>query len=130
MQPKFEPAKRAAPDELDTDTHEADLPIVYSERRVIDTNGNSLGKVRDVLFEGTDAKPTWLVVKKGPFRAARYVPVRGSYATVTNKLVVPFDQRMIGSAPKASGTHVLTSNERSLLAQHYGLGQQSGLGQH
>lgn len=124
-QPLFEPAEPTEPKpagDLDGFVADSELPIVYSERRVIDTNGNSLGRVRDVLFEGTDAKPTWLVVKKSPFRAARYVPVRGSYATVTDKLVVPFDQRTITSSPKATGTHVLTSNERALLAQHYGLG--------
>ena len=100
---------------------DAEPPIVYSERRVIDEKGNSLGRVSDVIFEGTDSKPTWMVVKPGVFRAARYVPVRGSYATVTDKLVVPFDQRTISSSPKAKGTHVLTSRERSLLTQHYKL---------
>lgn len=100
---------------------DAEPPIVYSERRVIDDKGNALGRVSDVIFEGTDPKPTWMVVKPGLFRAARYVPVRGSYATVTNKLVVPFSQRAISSSPRASGSHVLTSRERALLSQHYKL---------
>ncbi len=119
--PAQEAADRLVRGVNDDGAEESSPPVVYSERRVIDEKGNSLGRVSDVIFEGTDSKPTWMVVKPGVFRAARYVPVRGSYATVTDKLVVPFDQRTISSSPKAKGTHVLTSRERALLTQHYKL---------
>lgn len=99
----------------------AGTPIVYSDRRVIDEHGQQIGRVSDVVFEGSSAKPAWMVLKLGPLRGCRYVPAHGSYATVTDKLVVPFDRRTIAASPKAKGSHVLSAKERSLLIQHYHL---------
>ncbi len=98
-----------------------DAIVIYSDRQVIDEQGQAIGKVEDVLFEGASDSPTWLVVKPGFLRSAHYVPVRGSYTTVTEKVVVPFNRETVRAAPKANADHVLTSEERSLLAQHYAL---------
>lgn len=89
--------------------------------QVLDPNGQPLGKVSDVVFDGPNASPTWLVVKPGLFQAEHFVPVRGSYRTETDRVVVPFDRQHIKAAPKATGDHVVTREKRALLVQHYHL---------
>ncbi len=103
-----------------SDSHSSDV-VIYSDRQVVDEQGQAVGKVQDVLFEGAGDSPTWLVVKPGFLRSAHYVPVRGSYTTVTEKVVVPFNRETIRRAPKANNDHVLTSEARARLAQHYAL---------
>lgn len=88
---------------------------------VLDPNGQSIGRIKDVVYDGSNAWPTWLVVKPGIFQAEHFVPVRGSYRTDTDRVVVPFDKRHVRAAPKAAGDHIVTSEKRALLAQHYHL---------
>lgn len=89
--------------------------------QVIDPKGQPVGKVKDVVYDGSDNAPTWLVVKPGLLQAEHYVPVRGAYRTDTDNVVVPFDRQMVKSAPKAASDHVVTSEQRALLVQHYHL---------
>lgn len=93
----------------------------FTGSEVLDEQGQSIGRVRDVVYEGSTSTPTWMVVKPGRLRAEHYVPVRGSYRTVSDKVVIPFDRHQVKSAPKANGDHVLTNEERAILAQHYHL---------
>lgn len=100
--------------------HEA-ATISFRGHQVIDTKGEHVGKVTDVLYdanENTD-KPSWMVVNPGLFRAEHYVPVKGAYATKDDQIVVPFDKRWIKAAPKAKGDHVLTEPTIRELQVHY-----------
>lgn len=98
-------------------THDAG----FTGSKVLDPKGQPIGKVSDVVFDGTTAVPTWMVVKPGLFQAEHFVPVRGSYRTEADRVVVPFDRQHVKAAPKAAGDHVITSEKRALLAQHYHL---------
>lgn len=93
----------------------------FTGSQVLDPNGQPLGTVSDVVYDGPNASPTWMVVKQGLFRAEHFVPVRGSYRTETDRVVVPFDRQQVKAAPKATGDHVVTSQKRALLVQHYHL---------
>lgn len=93
----------------------------FTGSQVLDPNGQPIGKVSDVVFDGPAADPTWMVVKPGMFQASHFVPIRGSYRTDTDRVVVPFDRQHVKAAPKAAGDHVITSETRALLAQHYHL---------
>jgi hypothetical protein len=104
--------------------------MTYIDHEVIDETGERIGTVTDVLYEdpppsaiGTDATPTptWLVVDPGFLRAAHYVPVAGSYRTETGAVVVPWHKDWISNSVKAKGDHLLTAEERNLLAQHYAM---------
>ena len=88
---------------------------------VKDNTGTTIGRVRDVLFDGAMATPTWLVVKPGIFRAEHYVPTRDAYHTVDDEVVVPYNRDYVTSSPKASRDHVMSKNDRALLAQYFGL---------
>jgi len=89
--------------------------------QVLDPRGQKIGRITDVVFEGSHAWPTWLVVKTGWFRAEHFVPVRGSYRTESSRVVVPFDRRHVRSSPTAGSDHVISARTRALLAQHYHL---------
>lgn len=93
----------------------------FTGSHVLDPKGQPIGKVSDIIFDGPAAAPTWMVVKPGLFQAKHFVPVRGSYRTESDRVVVPFDRQQVKAAPKASGDHVVTSETRALLAQHYHL---------
>ena len=93
----------------------------FTGSRVLDPKGQPIGKVSDVVFDGPTAAPTWMVVKPGRFQAEHFVPVRGSYRTESDRVVVPFDRQQVKAAPKATGDHVVTSETRALLTQHYHL---------
>ncbi len=97
--------------------------ISFRGHQVIDTKGDTVGTVTDVLYDA-DAqpeKPSWMVVNPGIFRAEHYVPIDGAYATKDDRIVVPFDKRWIKAAPKASGDHVLNAPIRRELQVHYNL---------
>lgn len=102
--------------------------MAYIDHDVIDETGERIGTVTDVLYEdppvgavgaNEPAQPTWLVVDPGLLRAAHYVPVAGSYRTERGDVVVPWNKEWIRSSLKAKGDHLLTDDDRSLLAQHY-----------
>lgn len=99
---------------------------VYTGHQVLDEHGDKLGTVTDVVYDdpsGVDVavnpEPSWLVVDPGILRAPHYVPVEGSYRSQQHDIVVPWDKAWVKSAPKASGTHVLTATDRNELATHY-----------
>ena len=98
--------------------HSPDGPE-FTGRAVIDEHGHSLGSVADVVFDGRDQEPEYLVVDPGVFRRAHYVPVAGSYEATDGRLVVPWDRHWIKQAPTASRTHLLTLDERHQLESHY-----------
>ena len=87
---------------------------------VLDERGETIGTVRDVVFEEANITPTWLVVKPGTFRAEHYVPARDAYRTVDDDVVVPYDKDTVIHAPKARG-HVVSHENREKLLEHYGL---------
>ena len=89
--------------------------------RLLDEHGTAIGDVRDVIYEGAEDEPTWLVVKPGLLRAEHYVPARGAYQTDDHRVVVPFTADRVKSAPKAKRDHVLSHELRVQLTEHYHL---------
>jgi uncharacterized protein YrrD len=95
--------------------------IEYSGSKLVDERGNQVGQVSDVIYDGSDSTPSWLVVKTGLFRGEHLVPADGSYKTDSDAIVVPFPADVIKSSPKTGGDHVLNSDLRGRLARHYAL---------
>ncbi len=93
----------------------------YTGSKVIDEQGHHIGTVKDVVFEGSGASPTWLVIHPGLLRADHYAPVKGAYRAEDDTIVLPYLDHQVKTAPKATGDHVLTSEERLQVAQHYHL---------
>ena len=96
--------------------------LTYTGAKMIDEHGRSIGSVRDVVYDGIAATPTWFVVKPGVLRAEHFVPAKGAYRTADGDVVVPYPADLVKAAPKASGGHVMSDADRALLTQYYGLG--------
>lgn len=96
--------------------------ISYLDHEVVDEQHNTVGKVTDVLYDDADVEPEWLVVKPGVMQAERLMPIERSYTTDDGNIVVPFDKRLLKSAPKAGGDHVLTGRDKREAEAHYGVG--------
>ncbi len=92
----------------------------YVGHDMTNQDGDSIGKITDVLYDDDDNEPKWLVVKPGLLQSERYVPIERSYETADGHIVVPFDKKWIQAAPKA-GDHVMTAQVAGEAAGHYDL---------
>jgi hypothetical protein len=90
------------------------MPAVGSD--LFDKNGVRVGTVKDVLFEPTTLKPEWYDVKVGLFGGHHLVPAE-SVTIEAGHGVVPFDKKVIKSAPSASMPPA--EAERRSLVAHY-----------
>ncbi len=93
----------------------------YTGAVLFDEQGEKIGDVTDVIYDGVEETPTWLIVKPGVLRAEHYVPARPCYRTETDDLVAPFSTDQVKGSPKAKGDHVLSDDDRMLLGQHYAI---------
>ena len=99
------------------------LSASYEGHTVVDPEGETVGKVTKVIYEGdSDAMPAWMVVDRGLLRPEHYVPASGAYATPDDRVIVPFPKRWIKAAPRADRVD-LTPPTRRELRIHYQLGQ-------
>ena len=95
--------------------------VNFTGATLLDEQREKIGDVRDVIYEGADQTPTWLVVKPGLLRAEHFVPSQGAYRTENDELVVPYTAEQVKSSPKAKGAHALNEHDRALLGEHYHL---------
>jgi uncharacterized protein YrrD len=102
-------------------SNEHESQTQFLGHNVVDTHDEPVGTVTDVIYDKDAGAPAWLVVDPGLLRAARYVPVDRSYHAEDGSVVVPFDKRDIKKAPKATGSHILTSDVETDLIEHYGV---------
>ena len=91
----------------------------FSDRVVVDSTGEKLGKVSDVLFDDIEDNPSWLVVNPGLFKAEHYVPAEGAYLDDEDHVVIPYDSGTVLSSPKATSDHVVSTAARAVLRDHY-----------
>jgi hypothetical protein len=98
--------------------HHSDLAATYAGRPVLDEHGLPLGSIADIVHDDS-GRPEYLVVDPGVFRAAKCVPIRGSYATSFGEIVVGWGRARFRDAPKAGKGNILSSLERDLLEVHY-----------
>ena len=92
----------------------------YAGHDVVDPDGQTIGKVSDVIYNDDELAPTWLVVDIGLLKSGHYAPVDGSYVNDDGRLVVPYDKQYVKQAPKASGDHVVDRSLEAELVEHYG----------
>jgi hypothetical protein len=86
--------------------------------RVIDREGNIIGKVIQVASEPGTLTPGWLVVKTPTLRGTRLVPIEG--AIDDGEVVrVPFSKETVMAAPVPAVAIVPAVIECSALDEHY-----------
>lgn len=103
---------------------DGDLSASFEGHTVIDSEGETVGKVAKVIYDDATAAdmPSWMIVSGGLLRPTNYVPASGAYATPDDRVIVPFNKRWIKAAPKVDRSG-LTEPVRIELHVHYQLGQ-------
>lgn len=87
---------------------------------VVDPNHRLIGTISDVVYNN-DGDPEWAVVDLGLMRSSHYLPVAAGYMTEDGEFVVPYDKKMVKTAPKADRSHVVDSLTQGRLNRHYEL---------
>ena len=96
------------------------MTMQYRGHDVVDPDHKLVGTIDDVLYD-VHGEPTWAVVNVGLLRASHYVPVSVGYTAEDGTFVVPFDKRVVTSAPKADRSHTLDPETESELFRYYEL---------
>lgn len=92
----------------------------YRGHDVVDPDHKLIGTISDVLYDQS-GDPEWAVVDLGLLRSAHYLPVGAGYMSEKGDFIVPFEKRIVKSAPKADRSHFLDSSTERELVRHYEL---------
>ena len=65
--------------------------------------------------------PEWAVVDLGLLRSSHFLPIAAGYMSEAGEFVVPYDKRIVKSAPKAERSHLVDSATTQRLRRHYEL---------
>jgi uncharacterized protein (TIGR02271 family) len=100
--------------------------------KVIDLNGDKIGKVEEIYLDKDTDKPEWVLVNTGLFgSSSTFVPLQGS-SRQGDDLQVSFDKDQVKDAPAVEAGKELSQSEEAELYRYYGLdyseaGSDSGL---
>lgn len=88
-------------------------------RKVLDRDGDKVGKLEAVYLDRETDKPKWGLVKGGAFRPTKLVPL--DEASASGKEVrLPVPRGRVKRAPDISAGDELTAHQESELDDHYG----------
>jgi uncharacterized protein (TIGR02271 family) len=99
------------------------------DAQVVDPRGEKIGSVKRIWLDGQTGDPLWASVHTGLFGLREsFVPLQRAELR-DDKLRVPVDKEQVKESPRieASGDH-MSDDEQAALCQHYGFGQQGGMG--
>lgn len=98
-----------------------EIPTAYTGHEMLDAMGDKIGVVEDVIYDVETQEPRWAVVKRGLLHPRpAIVPLRFGYRTPDGAIVVPYDKRLVTTAPKVGKDHVITDDNERELRSHYG----------
>jgi len=93
----------------------------YVGRKVVDPNGNKVGKVSDIFSDSRSLEPKWVSVNLGITHPHHpLIPLHDAFVAESGQLVVPFEARLIKHAPASHGV-TPTTEEEAELERYYGL---------
>ncbi len=89
--------------------------------KVIDLNGDKIGKVEEIYLDKDTDKPEWVLVNTGLFgSSSTFVPLQGS-TRQGDDLQVSFDKDQIKDAPGVDAGKELSQSDEAELYRYYGL---------
>jgi sporulation protein YlmC with PRC-barrel domain len=94
---------------------------VWTGRQVLDTTGEKIGTVHDVLYDDTVDRPEWLVVKTGLFGTKKVLVPAGDVRLEGEKLMVPYTHDRAKQAPSVDNEEAISEDEKRELYLYYGL---------
>jgi len=92
----------------------------YRGHDVVDPAHRLIGTISDVVYDG-GGDPQWAVVDLGLLRSSHFLPISAGYMSEAGEFVVPYDKRVVKSAPKADRSHLVDSVTSQQLQRHYEL---------
>lgn len=79
-----------------------------------------LGRVQDVYFDRSSDRPAWVTVPGEP--GPKALPLADAAFDADGRLVVPYDEATVASAPPAdAGAGRIVREHEAELANHYGI---------
>lgn len=90
--------------------------------RLLDRDGNSVGKIGQVFFDDQTDQPKWVTVRTGLLGSnENFVPLRGA-RMVDDALRATYTSEQIRTAPSFAIDEHLSVHQEDMIYQHYGLG--------
>ncbi|GAB2501037.1 DUF2382 domain-containing protein [Nocardiopsis aegyptia] len=87
--------------------------------RVLDDQGQNIGKIKQVFLDERTNEPTWVSVHTGLFGMKEtLVPLKGS-RNVEDDIQVPYDKTTVKDAPNVEGGHNLTDEEKAVITDYF-----------
>ena len=100
--------------------HAQKKPAGYRGHDVVDPSHRLIGTISDVVYDN-DGGPEWAVVDLGLLRSSHYLPIAAGYMSEAGEFVVPYDKKIVKSAPKADRSHLVDRSMQTELHRHYEL---------
>ncbi|MFD3684884.1 PRC and DUF2382 domain-containing protein [Nocardiopsis sp. NPDC058631] len=86
---------------------------------VLDEEGHSVGKIKQVYLDDETNKPSWVSVETGLFgRNETLVPLQGSHPKEED-IQVPFDKATVKDAPNVDADRHISPEEERLVRDYY-----------
>lgn len=92
----------------------------YPPEVLVDSSGNEIGKVTDVIPDPVDLEPEWLVVRPSRFGKEYLVPLV-AVEQRDNEFVAPFEKDTLKATPVVEQHTAPTVSEREAVYRHFGL---------
>jgi hypothetical protein len=92
-----------------------------TDRKAVDEHHQQVGTITDVIRGEHDGEARLATVKTGLIGGERLIPLDGAYVADNGAVVVPFDRSQVKHAPRVPRDHVLTSEKRAEVTQHFHL---------
>ena len=91
-------------------------------RRLVDRDGDKIGKIEDVYLDRNSGDPEWVAVKTGLFGSrVSFVPIRDATAD-GDDVRVQHEKSLVKDAPNVDADGELSREEERRLYEHYGRG--------
>jgi PRC-barrel domain len=115
------PDARRAASTSDTAVPDIDTVADWRGRRLIGTDGDTIGSLKEIYLDEDTDLPAWAAVGVGRLGIRRrLVPLMGAEAR-GESVRVPVQKGQVGSAPKIDPNGWVTERQRRDLYRHYGL---------
>ena len=106
--------------------HDIDTVVGWRKRKVIDRDGDKIGRFEELYLGGGSQRPEWGAVSTGLFGLKHSLIPLHDAQEVGEDIQVPLEAAQVKDAPRVDPDGDLSDEEESRLYSHYGL-QRSGV---
>ena len=92
----------------------------YPPEVLVDSSGQAIGKVTDVIPDPVDLQPEWLVVRPSRFGKEYLVPIE-AVEQRDDEFVASFEKDTLKATPAVEAHTAPTVSEREAVYRHFGL---------